>query len=60
MADVIKFPENGKKKPVSAKDITTVGFLTIDDRDLWIQDAGDIAKLISFIVREKITIYEDK
>ncbi len=60
MANVTNFPPEKilKKKPISVSDIEQVGFLTSTDRDLWIRDKKDIAKIIAFLNREKITIYE--
>ncbi len=60
MDKIIYFPVKPKRKPFSAKDVDTIGILTKDDRDLYIENKDDISKLISFIIREKITIYEEK
>ncbi len=58
---IVKFPmkKGSKKKPLNSKDIESIGFLTIDDRDLFIKDPASIMKIISFIIREKILILED-
>jgi hypothetical protein len=60
---VIEFPQKKdpqKRLPMSAKDVTLIGFLTVDDRDLWIDDKASIAQIISFIAQNKIKIYESK
>lgn len=60
MGEVRQFPENKKKrKPINIKSIEQLGFLNKEDRDLWITDEKDLMKIMQFIIKEKITIYED-
>lgn len=56
---VVEFPTN-KRKPLPFQDVETIGFLTVNDRDLFISDSESIRKIMSFIVREKITILEEE
>lgn len=58
---VVEFPNKSRKRnPLKANEIEQIGFLTKNGRDLWIQNPDDIVKIMQFIVREKIQIYEDK
>ncbi len=64
MGDVVQFtpkPKNPKSnvgKPLTAEDIDVIGFLTKDDRSIWIKNKVDIAKILIFITRNNITIFE--
>ena len=66
MGDVVEFkaktkskdPKNNVGKPLTAEDIDVVGFLTKDDRNIWIKDKKDLAKLLLLITRNNITIFE--
>ena len=55
---VVDFPAK-KKRTLKTTDIELIGFLTVDDRDLWISDQGDVARIIAFIIRSGIKINED-
>lgn len=60
MTDILKFPgENKRRSPLSVENIEIIGFVTKDDRDLYIDDPAGIAKIIALIKREKIKILED-
>lgn len=58
MSDILKFPSK-KREPLAAKNVELIGFVTKDDRDLFIDKPADIAKIIAFIQREKIIITEE-
>ena len=47
-----------KKKPLNITSVEQIGFLTTDDRDLWINDPADVLKIMRFIIKEKISIKE--
>lgn len=58
---VVPFPlGKGKRKPLPLKDVDTVAFQTVDDRHLYIVDREQIAKIMRFLIKEKIQILEDK
>lgn len=58
---VITFPSKQapkKSKPLNIHEIEQIGFLTVDDRDLWVVDPEDLEKIMRFIIKEKIKIIE--
>lgn len=62
MSDVVSFPgkNNKKVKPLSAKDIDFIGFMTEDGREFWCDKQEDIAKIFAFIARAGISVYCEK
>ncbi len=48
------------KKGVCVMDVENIGFLTRDDRDIWIKNKKDIVKIMRFIIDQKITLMEGK
>lgn len=58
---VVKFPDGkGKRKPLNLKDVDTIAFQTVDDRHLYVVDRDDIAKIMRYMIQEKIKILEEK
>lgn len=53
-------PKEKPKSGVPIMDVEQIGFLTIDDRDLWVDNPTDVLKIMRFIVKEKIKITEDQ
>lgn len=61
MSNVLNFPsDKEKRKPLNLKDVDTIAFQTIDDRHLYITDRDQVIKIMRFLIKEKITILEDK
>lgn len=63
MSDVLVFPApKGKEKlkPLSAKDVDFIGFMTKDDAEFWVNNPEDIVKIFAFIARSGITVYREK
>lgn len=63
MSEVIRFPSKKPskiKKTVNVMDVETIGFLTKDDRDIFIVNKEDIKKIMRFIISEKIALVEDE
>lgn len=64
MGDIVEFkpksqnPKAPQKKPLKVDEVQIIGFMTDDDRDLWIRKSEDIAKVIAFIAKNNITIFE--
>ena len=64
MGDIVEFkpksknPKAPKRKALKSNEVEIIGFLTVDNRDLWIRKKEDIEKIIAFIAKNKITIFE--
>lgn len=53
-ANIVTLPRRPAASPVEL-----IGFLTADDRDLWIDDPQDIAAIMAFIRAQNIKIQQD-
>lgn len=63
MADIIHFPSPPApviKEPLNIMDVQDIGFVTRDERNLWIKREQDIIKIMRFIIQEKIAIVEEE
>lgn len=70
MGEVVDFKPNkdNKKYPppppeerfLKAEETEVVAFFTGGERNLWVKKPEDIARIISFIARSNIIIFEDK
>ncbi len=56
---IIQFPVKPSRLPLATSDVEVIGFLTKDDRDVYIKKREDIVKLMAFIKQNKITLYEN-
>ena len=55
--NVTQFPNKKKdRKSLSANDVDFIGFITEDDRDFYIDDRADIAKIFKFLRESGIKI----
>jgi len=55
--NVTQFPNKKKDmKVLSASDVDFIGFITDDERDLYIEDPADIERIMKFIAQAGIKI----
>lgn len=56
--NVTKFPGQpvASRKRLHAHEVEVIGFLTFDDRDLYIEDPADIERIMKFIALSGIKI----
>ena len=67
MGKILVFPPKSTEKPkklgrlkgLKAEDVQLIGFLTEDNRDLWIDNPADIERIINFIIKKHIIISEE-
>lgn len=57
-ANIVTLPRWPAAAPEDAP-VELIGFLTADDRDLWIDDPQDIAAIMAFIRAQNIQIRQD-